>query len=130
MKRWTLRVRADKVSRILELPINTGLQRVIQGMDNGSGYVFGSTELPGKPWNKHWVSHKFKRILSLADLPDEYSLHSLRHTYATHLREKGVPRDIIQSLLGHSSPDTTTIYDHSDALYFRQFDDMVDFSKA
>jgi len=130
MKRWTLRVRADKVSRILELPINKGLQRVIQSMDNGSGYVFGSTELPGKPWNEDWVTHKFKRVLQIAGLPDEYSLHSLRHTYATHLREKGVPRDIIQSLLGHSSPDTTTIYDHSDALYFRQFADMVDFEEV
>jgi integrase len=69
-------------------------------------------------------------VLQIAGLPDEYSLHSLRHTYATHLREKGVPRDIIQSLLGHSSPDTTTIYDHSDALYFRQFADMVDFEEV
>ena len=54
----------------------------------------------------------FRRALQKSGVRKRAHVHSLRHSYATHLLERGVNLRIIQSALGHRSPKTTALYTH------------------
>jgi site-specific recombinase XerD len=58
------------------------------------------------------VYNVFKQALHKAGIKKEVGVHSLRHSYATHLHESGLDIRYIQELLGHRSSRTTEIYTH------------------
>ena len=78
-----------------------------QVLDNG--WLFPSRD-PVNPLSARQVSRVFKTAAAAAELDPKYSMHSLRHSYATHLLEDKVDIRVIQTLLGHSKIETTTRY--------------------
>jgi len=65
-----------------------------------------------QPMDESGVQRAFKAALQESGVPKAASVHTLRHSYATHLLEVGVNLRLIQAYLGHSSPKTTAIYTH------------------
>ena len=67
---------------------------------------------PRKPISGRTIQKVFENSKTKAGINKSVTVHSLRHSFATHLLENGVGLHHIQLLLGHSSPQTTTIYLH------------------
>ncbi len=66
----------------------------------------------GGRYSSESVYRVFKDALLKAGINKDVGVHSLRHSYATHLHENGLDIRYIQELLGHKSTRTTEIYTH------------------
>lgn len=66
----------------------------------------------GGRYSSESVYRVFKEALVKAGIKKDVGVHSLRHSYATHLHENGLDIRYIQELLGHKSTRTTEIYTH------------------
>ncbi|MCA6438200.1 MAG: site-specific integrase [Bacteroidetes bacterium] len=69
-------------------------------------------QVTGEPYDARSLQQVLKQALRLANINKPYTLHCLRHSYATHLLEGGTDLRYIQELLGHKSSRTTEIYTH------------------
>lgn len=65
-----------------------------------------------EPMSKSSVQDAFHAALKQSGINKRASVHTLRHSWATHLLEAGVHLRLIQEYLGHSSPATTSVYTH------------------
>jgi site-specific recombinase XerD len=65
-----------------------------------------------KPVCSRTVQYAFEAALQETGIQKPATVHTLRHSYATHLLEAGVDLRFIQAYLGHASLQTTAIYTH------------------
>ncbi len=75
-------------------------------------WLFPSPMYPDHPILRQAVQKAFSDAVQRAGLPDRGGIHSLRHSFATHMLERGIDPLSLQRLMGHSSLRSTTIYVH------------------
>jgi len=71
------------------------------------------------------VQDALRAALKQSGLNKRATVHTLRHSYATHLLEAGVNLRQIQEYLGHNSPQTTALYTHLTEQAFQQTKDLL-----
>ena len=80
----------------------------------------------GKHLTERTVQKVFEHALTLTKITKHVSVHSLRHSFATHLLEGGTDLRYIQELLGHQSVRTTEIYTHVSVKDIRRIQSPLD----
>jgi len=85
---------------------------------------------PGPDKERHITIRSAQRIFEMAceraGVKKEVTIHSLRHSFATHLLENGIDLRYIQELLGHKSSKTTGIYTHVSSKDFMRIRNPLD----
>jgi site-specific recombinase XerD len=96
-------------------------------------WLFASRVYPDRHITEAGAQYAFNTALEQVGLPNRGGIHSLRHSFATHMLEAGVDPLTLQRLLGHSRLSTTTTYLHVRQERIGQVSsalDLIDFSRA
>jgi integrase/recombinase XerD len=112
-KRMLITIRNAKGNKDRIVPLSEtalGLLRLYYKNHKPKQYLFEGQK--GGRYTESSLEEVFHKAKDLAKINKNVSLHTLRHSYATHLLEGGVNLRYIQELLGHKSPKTTQLYTH------------------
>jgi integrase/recombinase XerD len=81
---------------------------------------------PEEPISAGGVQRRFRKLAKQAGLSKRCSMHTLRHSYATHLLEAGVDLLTLKALMGHTSLHTTAHYLHVSTQRIHQTPSLLD----
>jgi len=113
-ERKTIHIRQSKYLKDRIIPLSDymaqGLRKYLD-VEKPNIYLFNGKEPDGRYSLEDlgWVMHEARKN---AGISKKVNLHSLRHSYTTHLLEEGVNIVTVKELLGHADVTTTMIYLH------------------
>jgi site-specific recombinase XerD len=113
-QRKTLHIRQSKYKKDRVVPLAdvmaVGLRKYMAA-ENPHVWLFNGKEADGR-YSVRGLSWVMRKNLKKTSITKDVNLHSLRHSYATHLLEQGVNIVTLKELLGHVDITTTMIYLH------------------
>lgn len=124
---WTVPAERSKSGRPHVVPLSPAAAAVIRQQREATerdGLLFAHPDLEGHMgWSSAYVADLRAKMVALHGAPiPRWTIHNLRHTAATHLREHlGADRDLVRLLLSHAPPPgATSIYDRAERLAERR----------
>lgn len=113
-ERMTIHIRQTKYKKDRIVPLSPtmalGLKKYLAA-ENPYTWLFNGKEASGK-YSVKGLSWVMRENLKKTSIAKDVNLHSLRHSYATHLLEEGLNIVTLKELLGHAEITTTMIYLH------------------
>ncbi|MBA7547278.1 IS91 family transposase ISTha3 [subsurface metagenome] len=113
-ERMTIHIRQTKYKKDRVIPLSPtmaiGLKKYLKA-ENPHLWLFNGKEASGK-YSVRGLSWIMRENLRKTSITKKVNLHSLRHSYATHLLEEGLNIVTLKELLGHAEITTTMIYLH------------------
>jgi integrase/recombinase XerD len=113
-QRKTIHIRQSKYKKDRIVPLAAsmavGLKKYLKA-ENPHIWLFNGKDASGK-YSVRGLSWVMRENLKKTSITKDVNLHSLRHSYATHLLEQGINIVTLKELLGHACITTTMIYLH------------------
>jgi len=113
-ERMTIHIRQSKYKKDRIVPLSPtmaiGLKKYLKA-ENPHIWLFNGKQ-PGSQYSMRGLSWVMRENLKKTFVTKDVNLHSLRHSYATHLLEEGINIVTLKELLGHAEITTTMIYLH------------------
>jgi site-specific recombinase XerD len=111
-KRMIIRVEQGKGGKDRNVMLSPSLLELLRAWWKAArprGWLFPGRD-PAQPMTTRQLNRACHAAAQMAEINKRVSLHTLRHSFATHLLEQNIDVRVIQVLLGHAKLDTTALY--------------------
>src|ERR687888_482028 len=111
-KRMIIRVEQGKGGKDRNVMLSPSLLELLRSWWKAArpqGWLFPGRD-PAQPMTTRQLNRACHAAAQMAEINKRVSLHTLRHSFATHLLEQNIDVRVIQVLLGHAKLDTTALY--------------------